>query len=73
MTTVQEFIDEVLQWLTTAPFGVQVFIVVPVVFLLCGVLALLWLRAVDIAGALAMRAWDRIVTSMTRPAAKEEH
>ena len=61
----QSHIDGLLQWLTTAPFALQVLLVTPVVFVLCGALALVWLRMVDITGAVAMRSWDRIITTLT--------
>ncbi|WBT08152.1 hypothetical protein PAB09_09645 [Corynebacterium sp. SCR221107] len=50
-------VDAVGQFLTSAPLWLQAPIVMVVMIPLCGVLAVVWLRVVDVAGAVLVRAF----------------
>lgn len=55
MEQVTGFLDSVSQFLTSAPLWLQAPLVLIVVVPVCGVLALAWLRLIDVLGARILR------------------
>lgn len=61
-------VDATGQALTSAPLWLQAPLVMIVVIPLCGVLALVWLRIVDVSGAMGLRLFHSVharVSSLT--------
>lgn len=69
--SVRELVDAIGQSLTSAPLWLQAPLVMIVVIPLCGVLALAWLRIVDVLGAMGLRVFHalsaKVGTSIKNP------